>query len=105
MAANPVPLIVPCHRVLAAGGKIGGFSAPGGSDTKMHMLELEGVALQPASATAAAGQRSFGFAAAACLVRPCASWLGRAMATEVRTCSGIASPGSRPLSHRCEGAI
>ena len=31
MASNPVPLIVPCHRVLAAGGKIGGFSAPGGS--------------------------------------------------------------------------
>jgi methylated-DNA-[protein]-cysteine S-methyltransferase len=43
MAANPVPLIVPCHRVLAAGGKIGGFSAPGGSMSKARMLELEGV--------------------------------------------------------------
>ncbi|HJS12672.1 methylated-DNA--[protein]-cysteine S-methyltransferase [Sphingopyxis sp.] len=43
MAANPVPLIVPCHRVLAAGGKIGGFSAPGGSTSKARMLELEGV--------------------------------------------------------------
>jgi methylated-DNA-[protein]-cysteine S-methyltransferase len=43
MARNPAPLIIPCHRVLAAGGKIGGFSAPGGSKTKARMLELEGV--------------------------------------------------------------
>ena len=43
MAKNPVPLIIPCHRVLAAGGKIGGFSAPGGSAAKIRMLELEGV--------------------------------------------------------------
>jgi len=42
MAKNPVPLIIPCHRVLAAGGKLGGFSAPGGSTTKQRMLELEG---------------------------------------------------------------
>jgi methylated-DNA-[protein]-cysteine S-methyltransferase len=45
MAKNPVPLIIPCHRVLAAGGKLGGFSAPGGSATKERMLELEGVRL------------------------------------------------------------
>jgi methylated-DNA-[protein]-cysteine S-methyltransferase len=43
MAKNPVPLIIPCHRVLAAGGKVGGFSAPGGSAAKIRMLELEGV--------------------------------------------------------------
>ena len=44
MARNPAPLIIPCHRVLAAEAyKIGGFSAPGGSRTKMRMLELEGV--------------------------------------------------------------
>jgi methylated-DNA-[protein]-cysteine S-methyltransferase len=43
MARNPVPLIIPCHRVLAAGGKIGGFSAPGGAETKQRMLALEGV--------------------------------------------------------------
>ena len=43
MAKNPVPLIIPCHRVLAAGGKMGGFSAPGGADSKVRMLELEGV--------------------------------------------------------------
>ena len=45
MASNPVALIIPCHRVLAAGGKLGGFSAPGGSDTKLRMLELEKVHL------------------------------------------------------------
>ena len=61
MAANPLPLIVPCHRVLAAGGKIGGFSAPGGSDTKLRMLELEGVAPQPIR-PAIARQAAFGFA-------------------------------------------
>lgn len=44
MAKNPIPLIVPCHRVTAAGGKIGGFSAPGGSVSKARMLEIEGVA-------------------------------------------------------------
>jgi methylated-DNA-[protein]-cysteine S-methyltransferase len=43
MARNPVPLIIPCHRVLAAGGKIGGFSAPGRTETKERMLALEGV--------------------------------------------------------------
>jgi methylated-DNA-[protein]-cysteine S-methyltransferase len=47
MANNPVPLIIPCHRVLAAGGKVGGFSAPGGSAAKLRMLELEGVHLGP----------------------------------------------------------
>lgn len=45
MASNPIPLIVPCHRVTAAGGKIGGFSAPGGSFSKARMLELEGVSI------------------------------------------------------------
>jgi len=47
MAKNPVPLIIPCHRVLAAGGKVGGFSAPGGSAAKIRMLELEGVHVGP----------------------------------------------------------
>lgn len=60
MAANPVPLIVPCHRVLAAGGKLGGFSAPGGTDTKLWMLENEGAA--PRVDTPAGGsQATFGF--------------------------------------------
>lgn len=59
MARNPVPLIVPCHRVTAAGGKIGGFSAPGGSVSKARMLELEGVA--PAAAAPASAQQGFDF--------------------------------------------
>jgi len=42
MAKNPIPLLIPCHRVLAAGGRLGGFSAPGGSTSKARMLELEG---------------------------------------------------------------
>jgi len=57
MARNPAPLIIPCHRVVAAGGKLGGFSAPGGATTKMRMLELEGVRLAPPEAA----QQSFGF--------------------------------------------
>jgi methylated-DNA-[protein]-cysteine S-methyltransferase len=47
MARNPVPLLIPCHRVLAAGGKVGGFSAPGGSNAKIRMLELERVQVGP----------------------------------------------------------
>jgi methylated-DNA-[protein]-cysteine S-methyltransferase len=40
---NPFPIVVPCHRVLAADGRMGGFSAPGGVATKRRMLEIEGV--------------------------------------------------------------
>lgn len=57
MAKNPVALIIPCHRVLAAGGKIGGFSAPGGSTAKLRMLELEGVHVGPPEPA----QQSLGF--------------------------------------------
>lgn len=42
MATNPYPLLVPCHRVVAAGGKAGGFSAYGGILTKEKLLVLEG---------------------------------------------------------------
>ncbi|HEX4723045.1 MAG TPA: methylated-DNA--[protein]-cysteine S-methyltransferase [Pseudonocardiaceae bacterium] len=45
LGRNPVPIIVPCHRVLAAGGRTGGFSAPGGVSTKMRMLAIEGATL------------------------------------------------------------
>lgn len=41
MGKNPFPIIVPCHRVLAANGKMGGFSAPGGVATKLRMLNIE----------------------------------------------------------------
>jgi methylated-DNA-[protein]-cysteine S-methyltransferase len=43
MGRNPVPVVIPCHRVLAAGGKLGGFSAHGGPATKARLLALEGV--------------------------------------------------------------
>lgn len=46
---NPFPIIVPCHRVLAAGGKLGGFSAPGGVRTKLRLLSIEGA--QPGGPT------------------------------------------------------
>ena len=42
MGKNPFPIIVPCHRVLAAGGKVGGFSAAGGITTKLRLLQIEG---------------------------------------------------------------
>lgn len=45
LGANPFPIIVPCHRVLAAGGKPGGYSAPGGARTKLRLLEIEGAPL------------------------------------------------------------
>ena len=57
MAKNPIPLIIPCHRVLAAGGKVGGFSAPGGAATKIRMLEMEGVHVAPPQPV----QQSLGF--------------------------------------------
>jgi methylated-DNA-[protein]-cysteine S-methyltransferase len=41
MGKNPFPIIVPCHRVLAANGRMGGFSAPGGVATKLRMLNIE----------------------------------------------------------------
>ena len=42
---NPFAPVVPCHRVLAAGQRAGGFSAQGGTATKLHMLAIEGVGL------------------------------------------------------------
>jgi methylated-DNA-[protein]-cysteine S-methyltransferase len=42
LGSNPTPIIVPCHRVLAADGSLHGFSAPGGIRTKRQMLEIEG---------------------------------------------------------------
>ena len=42
LGRNPWPIIVPCHRILAAGGGKGGFSAPGGVAAKMRLLEIEG---------------------------------------------------------------
>ncbi|CAM4209227.1 methylated-DNA--[protein]-cysteine S-methyltransferase [Nocardia ninae] len=41
LGRNPIPLIIPCHRVLAADNALTGFSAPGGVTTKQHLLEIE----------------------------------------------------------------
>jgi methylated-DNA-[protein]-cysteine S-methyltransferase len=49
MAKNPLPIIIPCHRVLAGGQKIGGFSAFGGAMTKERLLAMEGVRLASAA--------------------------------------------------------
>jgi methylated-DNA-[protein]-cysteine S-methyltransferase len=49
MGENPTPIIMPCHRVLAANGKTGGFSAPGGVETKLRLLSIEGA--QPGGPT------------------------------------------------------
>jgi methylated-DNA-[protein]-cysteine S-methyltransferase len=52
LGRNPFTIIIPCHRVLAAGGKLGGFSANGGRTTKARLLAIEGARLTP-PATAA----------------------------------------------------
>jgi methylated-DNA-[protein]-cysteine S-methyltransferase len=49
LGENPCPVVMPCHRVLAASGKTGGFSAPGGVDTKLKLLTIEGA--QPGGPT------------------------------------------------------
>lgn len=45
LGQNPWPIVVPCHRVTAAGGKLGGFSARGGAHTKLKLLAIEGAAV------------------------------------------------------------
>jgi O-6-methylguanine DNA methyltransferase len=55
LGKNPVTLIIPCHRVLAAGGRLGGFSAHGSTATKTKLLAIEGaftLPLLPAKTTA-----------------------------------------------------
>lgn len=44
LGQNPWPIVVPCHRVTAAGGELGGFSARGGASTKLKLLQIEGAA-------------------------------------------------------------
>lgn len=44
MAKNPVPIVIPCHRVVGSSGCLGGFSAPGGVETKRKLLEAEQLA-------------------------------------------------------------
>ena len=57
LGQNPVPIVVPCHRILAAGNRIGGFSAPGGAVAKERLLMMEGVRVGPPPPA----QQSFAF--------------------------------------------
>ncbi|MEO5883285.1 MAG: methylated-DNA--[protein]-cysteine S-methyltransferase [Caldimonas sp.] len=41
LGRNPFPIVVPCHRIVASGGDLGGFSAPGGTATKRRLLTIE----------------------------------------------------------------
>ncbi len=45
LGRNPFAIVVPCHRVVAANGKLGGFSAPGGAATKLRLLQIEGASI------------------------------------------------------------
>ncbi|QYG91950.1 methylated-DNA--[protein]-cysteine S-methyltransferase [Iamia sp. SCSIO 61187] len=62
MGSNPVPIIVPCHRVVGAGGRPVGFSAPGGVATKQRILRIEGAAAggQPSLFEPAPGEPTTG---------------------------------------------
>lgn len=61
LGRNPFPIVVPCHRVLAAGGKVGGFSANGGITTKLRLLTIERARTSDAP-TLFEGDSAFGFA-------------------------------------------
>jgi O-6-methylguanine DNA methyltransferase len=56
LGKNPVPLIIPCHRIIAASGKLGGFSSNGGVETKKILLACEGVSLEKPRVLAGAAQ-------------------------------------------------
>ena len=45
LARNPIPIVVPCHRVVAADGSLTGYSGAGGIETKAHLLRLEGATI------------------------------------------------------------
>jgi methylated-DNA-[protein]-cysteine S-methyltransferase len=45
MATNSIPIIIPCHRVIASGGRIGGYSAPSGLSMKQRLLRMEAAGL------------------------------------------------------------
>jgi methylated-DNA-[protein]-cysteine S-methyltransferase len=61
MQKNPFAVIVPCHRVLAAGGKLGGFTANGGALTKKKMLAIEGIGAAEVRVSLFTSKREFPF--------------------------------------------
>jgi len=78
LGRNPFPIVVPCHRVLAAGGKVGGFSANGGVATKLRLLQIEGASADRAPGLFD-GDGAFGFDPAAAVqhLRACDPALAR----------------------------
>jgi methylated-DNA-[protein]-cysteine S-methyltransferase len=81
LGQNPFPIIVPCHRVVASGGKIGGFSAHGGVATKRRMLAIEGARVggKTAARAAAPSKVSFDPQRAVEHLRACDAALARAI--------------------------
>lgn len=71
LGRNPFSIVVPCHRVLAAGGRVGGFSASGGIATKLRLLAIEGRAA--ATPPLFDGDGTFGFDRADAVAHVCAS--------------------------------
>ncbi|MBX3433492.1 MAG: methylated-DNA--[protein]-cysteine S-methyltransferase [Pirellulales bacterium] len=57
MASNRIPLVIPCHRVVAANGRLGGFSAPQGTAMKRRLLALEAAAVSSGAAKLGAADR------------------------------------------------
>lgn len=110
LSVNPFPIIVPCHRVVAANGRLGGFSATGGTTTKIKMLLLEsrgaGVAVAPPydldAALTALSEADPRLAHAITTIGPCALRL-RPMGTTVSAlCESIMS---QQLSTRAAATI
>lgn len=93
MRRNPFPIVVPCHRVLASGGRTGGFTAEGGVDTKLRMLEIEGAVL-PGAGRAKAAARSNGDGART--TRPS----GRTSGTKAETSAASRTGSTQPAATR-----
>ncbi|MDZ7615733.1 MAG: MGMT family protein [Patescibacteria group bacterium] len=51
LAVNPIPIVVPCHRIIRQHGKIGNYSGPGGAETKGRLLQMECLMVPPVSLT------------------------------------------------------
>jgi methylated-DNA-[protein]-cysteine S-methyltransferase len=56
LGSNPVPIVIPCHRILASDGGLGGYSGRGGIRTKRQLLQLEGAKLPESSARRSEGR-------------------------------------------------
>ena len=56
LGSNPVPIVIPCHRILASDGRLGGYSGRGGIRTKRQLLQLEGAKLPESSARRSEGR-------------------------------------------------